>query len=413
MGGAVRDRLMGNPVKDRDWVVINSTPEEMASLGFRPVGRDFPVFLHPESGEQYALARTERKVARGYRGFAFHCGRDVTLEQDLRRRDLTINAMAMDSAGRLLDPFGGEVDMSRGILRHVSGAFVEDPVRILRTARFAARFRRQGYSISPDTLLLMSRMVENGESDALVPERVWQEISEALHYPCFSEFIVQVRACGALRVILPEVDALFGVPQNSRYHPEVDTGVHTLMCLDAVSGITEDPVAMFAVLVHDLGKPLTPAEFLPAHHAHEKRGLVPIGSLCQRLGVPVRYREFAMRFCELHLHGHRIHQLKPGTVLRLLERLDGFRAPEQIERFINCCLADRRGRLGHEQDAPGQLDLLDPYFQAATSVDAGKIAAEVNASGLQGSRTGAEIKRRIRAARIHAIAQVRAFRSRV
>ena len=251
-----------------------------------------------------------------------------------------------------------------------------------RTARFAARFKGQGYSISKDTLVLMSRMVENGESDALVPERVWQEIAAALCYPRFSEFVVQLRACGALRVVLPEVDALFGVPQNSRYHPEVDTGVHTLMCLDAVSGITGDPVAMFAVLVHDLGKPLTPAEYLPAHHAHEKRGLVPIRNLCQRLGTPVRYRKFAMRFCELHLHGHRIHQLKPGTVLRLLERLDGFRAPEQVERFIHCCLADRRGRLGHEQDAPGQLDLLDPYFRAAASVDAGKVAAEVNCGGV-------------------------------
>lgn len=411
VGGAVRDRIMGGPVRDRDWVVVNSTPEEMTALGFRPVGKDFPVFLHPESGEQYALARTERKVARGYRGFTFHCGRDVTLEQDLKRRDLTVNAMAMDSAGRLIDPFGGEADVSRRILRHVSDAFVEDPVRILRTARFAARFKGQGYSISKDTLGLMSRMVENGESGALVPERVWQEIAAALCYPRFSEFVVQLRACGALRVVLPEVDALFGVPQNSRYHPEVDTGVHTLMCLDAVSGITGDPVAMFAVLVHDLGKPLTPVEYLPAHHAHEKRGLVPIRNLCQRLGTPVRYRKFAMRFCELHLHGHRIHQLKPGTVLRLLERLDGFRAPEQVERFIHCCLADRRGRLGHEQDAPGQLDLLDPCFRAAASVDAGKVAAEVNAAGLPRSKAGAEIRRRVQAARIHAIKQAQALRS--
>lgn len=410
VGGAVRDRLMGNTVKDRDWVVVNSTPDEMSSLGFRPIGKDFPVFLHPESGEQYALARTERKVARGYHGFTFHCGRHVTLEQDLMRRDLTINAMAMDRDGELLDPFGGADDISRRILRHVSDAFAEDPVRILRTARFAARFKRQDFSISKDTLMLMSRMVNSGESDALVPERVWQEISDALGYSCFSEFVVQLRACGALRVVLPEVEALFGVPQNSRYHPEVDTGLHTLMCLDAVSDITEDPVVRFAVLVHDLGKALTPANLLPAHHAHEKRGLSPIRNLCRRLGVPGRYRDFAMKFCELHLHGHRIHQLRPATVLRLLERLDGFRNPEQVERFIHGCLADRRGRLGHEQDAPGHLDLLSRYFRAATSVDAGIIAAEVKETTVSQSKAGAEIKRRIRAARIQSIAQSQTLR---
>ena len=398
VGGAVRDELLGLPVKDRDWVVVGSTPGEMESKGFRPVGRDFPVFLHPRTGEEYALARTERKTGEGYHGFAFHASVDVTLEEDLCRRDLTINAMARDPAGGLVDPHGGQADLDARLLRHVSGAFSEDPVRVLRVARFAARFGAAGFRVADGTMALMKGMVDAGEVNALVPERVWQELSMALVQPGAARFVSTLRDCGVLAVILPEVDALFGVPQPPRYHPEIDTGLHTLLSLDAADCLGLDGPERFAVLVHDLGKALTPQEEWPRHIGHERRGLEPIDGLCERLRVPKSWRRLARAVCEFHLMLHRVATLRPATVLRMLEGLDAFRRPEIVEPFIRCCIADLRGRTGNEQADYPQADILRRYLQAA-AVDTGAVAAQCMSTG----GTSGKIAEAIREARVGAM----------
>ncbi|MXZ80335.1 MAG: multifunctional CCA addition/repair protein [Gammaproteobacteria bacterium] len=398
---------MGLEVKDRDWMVVGSSPDEMAARGFRPVGRDFPVFLHPRTGEEYALARTERKTAPGYHGFVFNSSPDVSVEQDLGRRDLTMNAMAMDPDGNLIDPFGGAGDIRCGIIRHVSDAFREDPVRILRTARFAARYRGAGFSVAEQTLGMMSDMVDDGEADALVPERVWQELFQALCGPDVAQFILTLRQCGALKKILPEVDALFGIPQTAKFHPEIDTGIHILMALDAAEKISADPVVRFAVLVHDLGKAMTPDDVLPSHRGHEMAGLDPIKGLCERLRVPGEFGKFALMVCRHHLNAHRIAKMNPGTVLRMLEQMDAFRSPGNIERFKQCCIADSQGRAGHETDEAAHLDLMTDYHLAAGSVDEAGIASEVRAKGGSGRNAGVEIKNRIREARLEQITQLR------
>lgn len=417
VGGAVRDQIMGFAIKDRDWVVVGATAKEMLKLGFKQVGKDFPVFLHPSSGEEYALARAERKTSKGYHGFEFDSHPGITLQQDLQRRDLTMNAMAMDSAGNLIDPFGGQRDIKEKLIRHVSDAFKEDPVRVLRVARFAARYAGKGCRVAADTQAMMVDMVANGEVDALVAERVWQEMYACLQGKNCAVFFRELRNCGALEKILPEIDALFGVPQTEKYHPEIDTGIHILMSLDAAERLTGNPMYLFAVLVHDLGKALTPSAELPSHRGHEKRGLKPIKQLCARLNVPSQYRSFALKVCEFHLHCHRIEQLKASTVIRLLEKFDGFRKPELIAGFALCCLADKRGRSGHEQENDAQMNLLLEYHRAALAVDGGKVANEVrqradidndiDAKITKTKIIGAKIKAAIRKQRIAAIAKVK------
>ena len=377
VGGAVRDRLLGWPVADRDWVVVGSTPQQMLALGFHAVGSDFPVFLHPHSNEAYALARQERKIGSGYHGFEAVSNPTISLEQDLLRRDLTINAIAQDRNGNLIDPFGGVADLQHKRLRHVSAAFAEDPVRVLRTARFSARLQHLGFAIDADTAQLMRQIVLRGEVDALTAERVWQELQKAMQGRDFSHFIRVLRHCGALAKVLPEVDALFGVPQTARYHPEIDTGVHVLMSLDAAQQLTADPRVIFAVLVHDLGKGVTPAAELPSHRGHEHTGLPLVRAVCRRLRVPKKYRRMALAVCELHLHHHRFAQLRPTTMLKLLERLNGFREPQNVADFCLACSADLRGRTGSENMRVEQTELVHRVHRAAQGVDAGGIAAAV------------------------------------
>lgn len=388
VGGAVRDRLLGIEPGDRDFVVVGSEPEVLAQRGFRPVGRDFPVFLHPHTGQEFALARTERKQGRGYHGFEFHTGSAVSLEQDLARRDLTINAMAMDAHGVLVDPYGGRRDLQARVLRHVSEAFGEDPVRILRLARFAARF--VGFAIDPETLNLCRQMVAAGEVEHLVPERVWQEMSRALLTPRPSRFFEVLREVGALAIILPEVDALFGVPQPAAHHPEVDAGLHTLMVLDQAAALSGALPVRFAALVHDLGKSLTPPAMWPSHHRHEQLGLPLIRQLCERLKVPGACRELALLVGECHLSAHRVLSLRPATVVRLLERLDAFRRPERLAPFLLACEADYRGRLGLDDRPYPQADFLQAARQAAASVK----AADLAASGYSGPALGEALRRR-------------------
>ncbi|MBV8047471.1 MAG: multifunctional CCA addition/repair protein [Paludibacterium sp.] len=372
VGGAVRDALLGHTPGDRDWVVVGATPQIMLDLGFRPVGKDFPVFLHPESHEEYALARTERKTAPGYRGFAFHAAPDVTLEQDLSRRDLTINAMAMDDDGQIIDPFNGQADLAVGLLRHVSPAFSEDPVRILRVARFAARF---GFAVAPDTLTLMRAMTASGEVDALVAERVWQEMARALMTPRPSAFFDCLRQCGALAQIMPEVDALFGVPQRADFHPEIDTGVHVMMALDFAATRGYALPARFAVLAHDLGKALTPADVLPRHIGHELRGEKPLLALCDRLRVPAECRDLARLATLQHTKIHCTAELRPATVLKLFKQCDALRRPERFHQLLDACAADNGGRLGFDTEPYPQAQWLSAMLTAARSLDAGALAA--------------------------------------
>jgi len=400
VGGAVRDELLGREVKDRDWVVVGATPEAMIERGFKPVGRDFPVFLHPETGEEHALARTERKTGPGYRGFAFDCSPDVTLEDDLRRRDLTINAMARRPGGGLIDYFGGRADLEQGILRHVSPAFVEDPVRLLRTARLRARF---GYAIAAETRELLAAMVEQGEVDALVAERVWQELERALVEPYPALFIESLRGCGALARVFPEIDALFGVPQRREYHPEIDTGVHVLMALERARELSDDPVVLFAVLVHDLGKALTPPEQWPRHHRHELLGIEPIEALCCRCRAPKRYRDFARLVCRYHLHMHRLAALKPGTIVKLLEALGGFRETAHVDRFATACQADAQGRKGLKDKPYPQAELLKRCCEAARAVDAAAIARRAAAAGTGDKPKGEAIGEALFQARCKAV----------
>lgn len=344
VGGAIRDNLLGIAVKEKDWVVVGSDPESMGNAGFKPVGKDFPVFLHPNTKEEYALARTERKTAPGYKGFSFHTGADVTLEDDLLRRDLTINAIAQDENGQLIDPYNGQADLERRVLRHVSPAFAEDPVRILRVARFAAKLGPLGFRVAPETLSLMQDMVNAGEVDHLVPERVWQETAKALTMPAPQRFIEVLRSCGALAKIYPELDAMFGVPQKPQWHPEIDCGRHLLMCLEISTKITDDLRTRFAVLTHDLGKGATPDSILPSHHGHEERGVPLVEQLCHRVRPPKDFQRLAVKVSRWHLHSHRLFDLKPSTVLRLLEGLDAFRTPEDVTAFSYACEADARGR---------------------------------------------------------------------
>jgi tRNA nucleotidyltransferase (CCA-adding enzyme) len=389
VGGAVRDRLLGLPVKDSDWVVVGATPEQMLKLGYRSVGKDFPVFLHPDSHDEYALARTERKTAPGYTGFAFHAAPDVSLEQDLLRRDLTINAMAEDGEGNIIDPYGGQQDLEARLLRHVSPAFAEDPVRILRVARFLARFAPLGFSIAEETLALMRQMVDNGEVDALVPERVWQETVKALAEPSPQSFIQALRDCGALAVIFPEIERLFGVPQPEEYHPEIDTGVHTLMVLEQAARLSPNPRVRFAALLHDLGKGITPKEEWPRHLDHEEKGVPLVEGLCARLRTPRDYRDLAVITARYHLYFHRAGELKATTLVDLLQQLDAYRKPERFELWLLACEADARGRPGYEERAMDQPAILRRAHQACAGVDARGFAEQ----GLKGAAIAEAVRR--------------------
>jgi len=402
VGGAVRDKLLGIEPRDRDWVVVGTTPEEMTELGYQAVGKDFPVFLHPETKEEYALARTERKTAPGYHGFAFHASPDVTLEEDLVRRDLTINAMALDEAGNIIDPFNGQEDLENGMLRHVSNAFVEDPVRVLRIARYAARFSRWGFRVAHGTHALMKRMVENGEVDALVAERVWQEMERALGEDAPQRFFEVLRNCGALGRILPELEALFGVPQPAHHHPEIDSGLHTLMVLEQAARLTPDTRIRFAALLHDLGKGTTPEVEWPKHIAHEARGVPLVEGLCERLRVPKEYRELAVIVTRDHLLFHTAAELRPVTILKLLERIDAFRRPERLEQFLLACEADSRGRTGYEERELEQPRILRGAYHAAMAID----VREVVAAGFSGKAVGEELHR-LRSAAISQIVKNR------
>src|SRR5581483_5830976 len=358
VGGAVRDQLLGLPVRERDWVVVGARPEDLERQGYVSVGREFPVFLHPQTKEEYALARLERKVAPGYRGFTTQFSPDVTLEEDLKRRDLTINAMAQTPAGAIIDPYGGQRDLQARVLRHVSAAFVEDPVRILRLARFAARFAALGFTVAQETATLMQQMVRSGEVDALVPERVWQETERALGEARPDVFFQVLRDCGALAVIFPEIDALYGVPQPAKWHPEIDTGVHVMMALRLAAKIDAPLAVRFAVLAHDLGKARTPQDKWPAHHGHESLGVEPIETLCARLKVPTQLRDLALIVSKFHTHVHRALELKPGTMLKLFEETDAFRRPDRFAEFLTACECDARGRLGLEDRPYPQAQLL-------------------------------------------------------
>ena len=401
VGGAIRDRLLGRPPGDRDFVVVGTTQEEMLARGFKPVGRDFPVFLHPDTGEEHALARTERKSGRGYRGFVVDADPSVTLEEDLARRDFTINAIAQREDGSLVDPFGGARDVEARVLRHVGPAFVEDPLRVLRAARFMARFASLGFRVAPETQALMRGMVASGELAELVPERVWQELVRALASPTPSAFLRTLHDCGALAAVLPEIEALYGMPQRAEYHPEVDTGVHVeLVCDMAAQLAPGDVLVGFAALVHDLGKALTPEEVLPKHIGHEHAGLAPLRGLCDRLKVPVAHRQLAKLACREHLNVHRLFELRDRTVHELLARCDGFRQPERIAQLAIVCEADKRGRAGlQDRPYPQRAELLR-LLDAARAVRAADVAQE----GLEGPALGYALAK-ARIAAIHAARQ--------
>jgi tRNA nucleotidyltransferase (CCA-adding enzyme) len=375
VGGAVRDRLLGLPVADRDYVVVGATPEQMVALGYQPVGKDFPVFLHPDTHAEYALARTERKSGPGYKGFTVHAAPDVTLEQDLSRRDITINAIAEASDGALVDPFGGQRDLAAKIFRHVSAAFAEDPVRILRVARFAARFT--DFAVAAETNALMRQMVDNGEVDALVPERVWQEIARGLMEAQPSRMFQVLRDCGALARLFPEIDRLFGVPQPPEHHPEIDTGVHVMLVVDWAARQGFSLPVRFAALTHDLGKGVTPPELWPKHHGHEAKSVELVRALCERIRVPADCRELAVAVARDHGNAHRALELRAATVVELLERVDAFRRPERFAEFLQACECDFRGRPGYEvRDYPAPAYLAQA-LAAARAVDAGAVACSV------------------------------------
>jgi len=392
VGGSVRDQLLGLEIRDQDYVVVGSTPEEMQRLGFKPVGKDFPVFLHPQTHEQYALARTERKSGHGYRGFTVYASPDVSLEQDLERRDITINAIARDPSGEIIDPFNGRADLNKGILRHVSPAFAEDPVRVLRVARFAARF---SFTVAAETSALMQQLVEEGETDHLVSERVWQEISTGLMESNPSIMFQVLRDCGALVRILPELDALFGVPQPEKTHPEIDTGVHALMAIDYAASRQYSLPVRFAALTHDLGKGVTPPDQWPAHRGHEKIGVQLVDALCTRLRVPGHCRDVARLTARFHGDIHRAEQLRPATMLKILTAADIFRKPERFEEILSASESDFRGRPGFEEKPYPQADWFRTAGCAARSVNAGEIAGGLN--------DPARIKELVDAARIGAI----------
>ena len=373
VGGAVRDRLLGLPVEDRDWVVVGATGAELERQGFVQVGKDFPVYLHPASKEQYALARRERKIAPGHTGFAVDAGSEVSLEEDLARRDLTVNAMAETESGELIDPYGGRADLENRILRHVSPAFREDPLRILRVARFAARFKHLGFSVAPETLDLMRQMTAAGELAELPKERVWQEVELALGSQSPQAFFAVLRECGALRALLPEVDQLFGVPQPEKHHPEIDTGVHTLMCVEAAARLSDDTVVRYAVLLHDLGKGVTDPAKWPSHHGHEELGVPLVKDVNERIGAPLEFAQTAELVCKYHTLQHRVLSLRPATVLRLLTGLDAIRRPQRFKHFLTACLADARGRTGFEHCDYPQNAYIERMLAAVNSVDAGAL----------------------------------------
>jgi len=399
VGGAVRDEQLGLPVKERDWCVVGATPDDLRNLGYKAVGTDFPVFLHPDTGEEYALARTERKTGSGYHGFTFHTSPDVTIEEDLARRDLTINAMAKDPDGKLIDPCNGLADIQSKTLRHVSDAFAEDPVRILRAARFAARFRGLGFHVADETMHLMNRMVVNGEADALVPERVWKETEAALAGSDPQVFLEVLRECGALAVVFPEVDALFGIPQPEKWHPEIDCGIHSLMVLEQAAALSTDADVRFAALVHDLGKATTAKRLLPKHAGHEKRSVKLVNSLSKRLQIPAAFRELGCLAAEFHAHTHRAFELRSSTVLKVLNRVDAFRRPARFEKFLLACEADARGRTGFEDR---------PYPQAKYFRDAWHAASDVGISDLtESDLSGEEIGKEVATRRRRAITEVK------
>ena len=400
VGGAVRDKLLGRTSSDIDRVVVGATPAQMLDAGYRPVGKDFPVFLHPRTNEEYALARTERKTAPGYHGFAFNADPSVTLEEDLERRDLTINAIAEDDAGHLVDPYGGARDIEARVLRHVSPAFAEDPVRVLRVARFLARFASYGFSIADETMALMRDMVGAGEVDHLVAERVWAETRKALAEPSPSAFLQVLRGCGALRVLFPEIDALYGVPQRAEFHPEIDAGVHNEMVVDMAARLAPgDDLIGFCAMTHDLGKALTPAQEGPRHIMHEERGVAPLRAMAERLRVPAEHAELAVLCCRLHLLAHRAFELRPETLLGVIEKLDALRKPQRLEQFITVCEADKRGRLGLSESDYPQGDLLRSAYQLAIGIKASPFVEQ----GLQGPA----IADAMRKARITAIAELK------
>jgi tRNA nucleotidyltransferase (CCA-adding enzyme) len=395
VGGAVRDQLLGYPVKERDWLVIGETPESMVARGFVPVGKDFPVFLHPKTHEEYALARTERKTAPGYKGFIVHASPDVTLEQDLLRRDLTINAMAMTEAGELLDPYGGQKDLEQRVFRHVSPAFVEDPVRILRVARFAARYAHLGFKLADETRDLMQQMVMAGEVQHLVAERVWAELNKALLEKTPSAFFYTLRECGALAFIFPEIEHLFGIPQPAKYHPEIDTGVHVLMAVDMATHLSDKAEVRFAVLTHDLGKALTDPAKWPSHHGHETLGLPVLEGVCKRLKVPKNVQTLAKAVMRYHTHCHRVFDLKATTLVDMLQKLTAFKSGSMLDDYLKACEADIRGRGGFENCDYPQAEYLRSVAKAASEIDMDAIMT----MGLKGKQIGEAIRQ----ARVQAV----------
>jgi tRNA nucleotidyltransferase (CCA-adding enzyme) len=399
VGGAVRDELLGLPVKERDWCVVGATPEELVDLGYRPVGKDFPVFLHPDTAEEYALARTERKTAAGYHGFSFYTAPNVTIEQDLGRRDLTVNAIAKNEDDQIIDPFNGRRDIKKKLLRHVSEAFAEDPVRILRTARFATRFYSMGFRIAEETMQLMKSMVRDGEVNSLVPDRVWKETAIALGEAQPHIYFDVLRTCGALKEIFPEIDALFGVPQPGKWHPEIDTGIHTLMVLQQAALMSDEIDVRFAGLVHDLGKATTRKNDLPQHPGHEARGVKLIRSLAKRLPVPNAYRDLACLAAEFHTLCHRAFELRASTILKVLNRADAFRRPDRFEKLMLACEADARGRAGFEDRDYPQADFFRSAYRSAASVDIDDL--------VEGTLSGAEIGKKIHLRRQRAIERFR------
>lgn len=387
VGGAVRDKLLNYPSDENDWVVVGGSPEQMVEQGFQPVGQDFPVFINPQTGEEYALARTERKSGHGYQGFTFHTAADISLEDDLVRRDLTINAMAEDSNGQLIDPYGGQQDLQNRVLRHISDAFTEDPLRVLRVARFAARYHHLGFTVAPETLALMTSIVGSGEIQHLVAERVWKETERALCEKSPDIYIDVLRQCGALQILLPEVDVLFGVPQRADYHPEVDTGIHTLMSLQQAALLSNSAAVRFSVLVHDLGKGITPDHVLPSHKGHEARGLPLVTNVCDRLKVPNEHRQLAMAVTEFHLLCHKAFELRPETILKLLKGLGAIKSERRLEEFLLCCEADARGRTGFEDRDYPSSDYLRQARQVVVKTDISDL--------LNRGTSGAEIGRQL------------------
>ena len=399
VGGAVRDQLLNIPVKDHDWVVVGATPQEMLDAGYKQVGADFPVFLHPKSQEEYALARTERKSGKGYQGFSVDFGKEVTLEDDLIRRDLTINAMAQDEDGNIIDPYNGQQDLTNKQLRHVSEAFEEDPLRVLRVARFAARFHHLGFTVAKETITLMERISNSGELKYLTPERVWVETERALSEKSPWVYFEVLRECTALSHCFPELDALFGIPQPEKHHPEIDTGLHSLLSLQQATHLSQDTAVRFAAVMHDLGKALTDQNKWPQHIAHERLGLKPIKAMCDRLKVPNKHKELSLKACEFHTHAHRAFELKPSTVFKLFKQTDAFRKPDRFEQLLLVCESDAKGRTGLENTPYKQADYLRSLLEAAQNID----TKAISQSGI----SGPDIGKAIEAARIEAIKQAK------